>query len=378
MATKIAYQRKHGLPVRSPPEQRRPRNLAPDRSYARSAAAPPSNLAEISEDLYQRVTQYHAQIGSNVGAEDLKRLEAGLVSEGRVLAARHQWDDALDVFLHALAVSERALAATDKPLLERTLSEHAWKYVVDEKRQCQGTAGVLQQIAYCLHCLGELEAAKAYYEQALAAFVRARKRNALIDWWRYGEETETKIQTIRSRLDDIEEGRPPYDLGDAKPFYGSRRAEKGPAASAARLDRLIARHEDRRLGWSADDDPDEAEWADRHADREAADREAELEAERRAAERWRRGGAREADEGYQPNYEEDEEPQASAQDDAALQDDGYGDNEAEREAARREWLNYYLQCREWEEARQLVRTEEEMEDLEYLIGREEREREGEL
>ena len=59
-------------------------------------------------------------------------------------------------------------------------------------------------------------------------------------------------------------------------------------------------------------------------------------------------------------------------------DDGYGEDNAEREAARKEWLQYYMTTGEWDEASQLVVTKEEAEDLEYLVGREERQRNGEM
>jgi len=51
-------------------------------------------------------------------------------------------------------------------------------------------------------------------------------------------------------------------------------------------------------------------------------------------------------------------------------DDGRGDDA--QEAARKEWLQYHMKVGEWEEARELVVTREEQEDLDYLISREHR------
>ena len=48
--------------------------------------------------------------------------------------------------------------------------------------------------------------------------------------------------------------------------------------------------------------------------------------------------------------------------------------EEEEEAARKEWLQYYLQTGEWAKAEELVVTAEEREDLEYLVAKERRER----
>ena len=49
-------------------------------------------------------------------------------------------------------------------------------------------------------------------------------------------------------------------------------------------------------------------------------------------------------------------------------------SEEEEEAARKEWLQYYLQTGEWAKAEELVVTAEEREDLEYLVAKERRER----
>lgn len=47
-------------------------------------------------------------------------------------------------------------------------------------------------------------------------------------------------------------------------------------------------------------------------------------------------------------------------------------DDAEQEASRKEWLQYYMQTSEWQKASELVVTDAEREDLEYLREREER------
>ena len=51
---------------------------------------------------------------------------------------------------------------------------------------------------------------------------------------------------------------------------------------------------------------------------------------------------------------------------------------SETEAARKEWLQYHMQREEWDLAAELVATAEEQEDLEYLMGRAERQCSGDL
>ena len=67
----------------------------------------------------------------------------------------------------------------------------------------------------------------------------------------------------------------------------------------------------------------------------------------------------------------------AAEDDAA---EGVAEADAEeddrdpaaKEAARKEWLQYYLQTGEWDQAEELVVSAEEAEDLRYLVEREHR------
>lgn len=67
---------------------------------------------------------------------------------------------------------------------------------------------------------------------------------------------------------------------------------------------------------------------------------------------------------------------AADDDDAAAESEGEGGDDErsaeEQEASRKEWLQYYMQTSEWQKASELVVTDAEREDLEYLREREER------
>ena len=98
---KKAYLRRHG--VRSDgtsPERGAP---SPQRSEGLRYGG---GLASISEQLFELVTSYHAQIGSSVSPSALLALEASLLDEAEVTASAGDWDAALNIFTHALAVTE--------------------------------------------------------------------------------------------------------------------------------------------------------------------------------------------------------------------------------------------------------------------------------
>ena len=113
-------------------------------------ARPEGSLSMVAEHLLEHVTQYHAKIGTNVGRTTLQALESGMLTEGRKLTRVRNWEEALNVYTHALAVSEK-------------LNSYA-TVLVPADPSAQGA--IVLEIASCLHNLGELEAAKAYYEQA--------------------------------------------------------------------------------------------------------------------------------------------------------------------------------------------------------------------
>ena len=148
---KKAYLRRHG--VRSDgtsPERGAP---SPQRSEGLRYGG---GLASISEQLFELVTSYHAQIGSSVSPSALLALEASLLDEAEVTASAGEWDAALNIFTPALAVTEKVRAAGDTAA------------------QASTQAAIVMHIGSCLHHVGELEAAKAYYEEAIASIRRIR------------------------------------------------------------------------------------------------------------------------------------------------------------------------------------------------------------
>lgn len=294
-----------------------------------------AGVAAVAEDLFERVTQYHAQIGANVGQEQLRALERSLVKEANALLGAREWEEALNAFTHALAVCEKAHAAGLRRE-SQTIETWAKAKLISEKQQVQAQATIVLNIGYCLHCLGELEAAKEYYTQAGRSLSKARRSNAFIDWWRYGEETESKLQMIKLRLDDISEGNRPYDHANEDrelPYWkGSSSCRYGAASAPGRTAAATAT----LTGESEQRDYEEPYTETRP---------------------WRAGtDAEETEE------EEQAVPAAATEAEAA-----------EAEAARKEWLQYHMQMGEWDQAAELVLTAEEREDLEYLIGRAERE-----
>jgi hypothetical protein len=134
---KQAYLRRHN--VRTPDAEKA--------RVAAAATAPPlamgGGLASISEQLYERVVGYHAQIGSGVSASALLSLEASLLDEAERVAAEGAWEEALNTFTHALAVTEKVRAVADAPTHAST------------------QASIVANIGTCLHHLGELEAVRS-------------------------------------------------------------------------------------------------------------------------------------------------------------------------------------------------------------------------
>ena len=95
----------------------------------------------MSERLFNRVTLYHATIGADVSVMELERLETKLLDEARQMCLKHNWEEALEHFTHALAVNEK----------RRT----------GPSGDAGGRGTLVHNIAFCLHCIGEFEAAKA-------------------------------------------------------------------------------------------------------------------------------------------------------------------------------------------------------------------------
>lgn len=207
---KKAYLRRHNMRthiVESPNHQDSPPCSPPPTYSARTAAAPAQDgirlgggLASISEQLFSRVTSYHAQIGSSISPSALHTLEAKLLNEAEATAAAGEWEEALNVFTHALAVSEKV----------RTLADSAL--------QASTQAAVVAHIGTCLHHLGELEAAKAYYEEAITSLRKLRPPT--YERWFVSalgrvsgvmppDVNHERFLFLKGRLHDIELGRAP-------------------------------------------------------------------------------------------------------------------------------------------------------------------------
>lgn len=158
-----------------------------------------------------RVTQYHAAIGEGVAPNQLAELERKLLEEARKECMQHKWEDALELFTHALAVSEKVKASS-----------------INSDPGGRGT--LVHNIAFCLHCMGEFEAARAYYEQSLECFKKVtfplhqKVINGLLYPERlayelaYGGLNHNRIQMTKERLLDISFGRKP-NLECVKPAF---------------------------------------------------------------------------------------------------------------------------------------------------------------
>ena len=116
-----------------------------------------AGVAAVSQKLYEGVTAYHAQIGDSVPQGELKRLEDKLLKEAADACFAEDFDSALHCFMQALALSEKTKTSAD-PGLRGTL---------------------VHNIGFCLHCIGEFEAAKAYYEQSIECLKKAKENEPL-------------------------------------------------------------------------------------------------------------------------------------------------------------------------------------------------------
>ena len=142
-------------------------------------------VASVSENLFANVTKYHAQIGAAVPREVLQQLEWNLLAEAKTLFHQRKFEEALNTFTHCLAVTEKTRSATD----------HAVR------------GAVIHNIASCLHNLGEMESAQAYYEQAIDAFKKAK--TPMLERAFYGDANKRRVEFVKERLVDISWGRKP-------------------------------------------------------------------------------------------------------------------------------------------------------------------------
>jgi len=300
-------------------------------------------IADISQTLYDRVTKYHAQIGHAVPKDTLQSLEWNLLSEAKALFHQKDYEGALNTFTHCLAVTEKTRSAKDATV----------------------RGAIVHNIASCLHNMGELEAAKAYYEQAIDAFQRSKM--PVWEQVMYGDTNKRRIDFVRERLVDISWGRKP----DGEKYLDENGRKKPvpppPLGAERRGDRAL------RDEWF-EEEPPPPPWA--------------LDDERRAAEEYpydrRPAWLSPAGAGpgaSAPPRARDDAPRrerpaaaegAAAGGAATGGGGGAARDDAQEEQARKQWLQYYLQVGNWQAAEELIVSPDEQEDLEYLIGRERR------
>ena len=143
---KKAYLRRHGLNKPPTVTVDSPHSVVPPSSRRAPATGELTlggGLASISEQLYSRVTTFHAQIGSSATVASLLSLESRLLDQAEAAAGAGEWEEGLNVFTHALAVTEKLRAAADSSTYAST------------------QAAIVMHIGTCLHHLEELEAVSA-------------------------------------------------------------------------------------------------------------------------------------------------------------------------------------------------------------------------
>ncbi len=308
-------------------------------------------VASVSSNLFSNVTRYHAQIGASVPRDTLQQLEWNLLSEAKTLFHQRKFEEALNTFTHCLAVTEKTRSAKD----------HAVR------------GAVIHNIASCLHNLGEMEAAQAYYEQAIDAFKKAY--TPLVERAIYGDANKRRIEFVKERLVDISWGRKPD--GDK---YLDENGVKRPVAPVFGQVPEDATPRQLSESWRAppgegDEDPSLPSWA--RADGGGGGGGAgssRYDAQLMSAPRHyyddppvRRDTG--ADEAAPPSYREqqrqapprhdprDERPPPREQASTYLGGSGGGggaaetyvdggsEDDAAQEAARKEWLQYHMQVR---------------------------------
>ena len=279
-----------------------------------------AGVETVSKALHGRVTKYHATIGSDVPQRQLKILEHKLLEEAKHLCYAQRWDEALNVFTHALAVSEKAHTDNSEALTTRAATVH--------------------NIGYCLHCLGEFEAAKAYYEEAIEAFKSIQ--TPAIDRWTvgilWGDVNKSRVSFIKECLLDVSFRKlPEREFLDE---YGRKR-QMPEAPSAPPVPPMHPSSGGRVGGHTHSSNPVEP-W-------------------RRPA--WLSAAQAAVDAGTAGPYEW----VAATETGGEPARDAVGE-----EAARKEWLQYHLDTGEWEQAEELVVTAQERRELEFRRQRAER------
>ena len=320
----------------------------PTEAEPEEAAARQLGVEAVSQQLYANVTRYHAAIGADVSTTELASLEAKLLEEGRAACYKQQWEEALNLFTHALAVTEKSKT---------------------EMSSDTGNRGTLvHNIAFCLHVMGEFEAAKAYYEQSIECFKKVHVPvyqkvlhgimypERLAFELLYGGLNHNRIQMTKERLHDISFGRKP-DLMQLDQWGRRKPLPSGVSTTA----RVVDGEDAPTRGYLSSLWELSGTAPPTYAAASATDPEPEVQ---QAAAQQQQQAAASASVGAAAG-----EPSSAAAGEAA------GSSRAEQEAARREWLQYYLETSDWAHASELVVTPEEKEDLEYLQERARRDEE---
>ena len=167
---------------------------------ARGGLSVGSGLANISQHLLDVVTQYHMRIGSGASVSELQTLQNRLLDEAEDCGVAGEWEAALNVYTHALAVSEKLAG------------------IVRDRPEVAVQAAIVMHLGGCLHHLGELEAAGAYYEQSIQGLQRLR--TPAYERWLVEaigrvsgvappDITHARVQFLKSRILDVTLGRYP-------------------------------------------------------------------------------------------------------------------------------------------------------------------------
>ena len=155
------------------------------------------------------VQRYHAAIGAGVPRAALMELETKFSGQARQKFVSKDYEGALDLYAHCLALTERVQGS--------------------EEPEVRGTN--LHNLASCLHHMGEFEAARSYYEQAHRVF-SAQPAQDYLSSLIFHDVNQKRRDFVRERLIDINWGRKPgEDFLDAS---GTKRAHSELAELEAR------------------------------------------------------------------------------------------------------------------------------------------------
>ena len=187
-----------------------PSRPPPSRTFVKQqqeAAASATNSPEPPSAMLQR---YAVHVGDSIPTASLEAVSASLIAEARRKFHARRFEEALQGFAYGLAVYEQ--------LASRRPPSSSYATVADDTEH----GALMHNIASCLHCLGDFEAAKAHYERALEAFSSARPPSRL-SYLVYGNIDHKRCEFVRERLADVALGRLP-DLDKYLDSFGHRRA----------------------------------------------------------------------------------------------------------------------------------------------------------